>query len=99
MSFGFSLGDFLAAASPISNIVSCLQSSGGSASEYQELMDEVHVLRLFSIKIEEFESSMQHIEEMDSMKITVLSCIPLLENFRQIVEPYSKSLECGKTSG
>jgi hypothetical protein len=62
-------------------------------------VDELNGLRLVLIKIEEFESSMQHTEEIDTMKITALSCIPLLENFRQIFEPYNKSLECGKTRG
>jgi hypothetical protein len=99
MSFGFSVGDFIAAASLISNIVSCLRSSGGSASEYQELTDELHGLRLVLSKISHLESSVQQTEEMESVKIAARSCIPLLENFRQIVEPYSKSLERGKTRG
>jgi hypothetical protein len=99
MSFGFSVGEFIAAASLIPNIVSCLQNSGGSASEYQELMDELHGLRSVLSKISHLESTAQQTEEIEGVKIAALNCIPLLENFRQIVEPYSKSLERGKTRG
>jgi hypothetical protein len=35
MSFGFGVGDFLAAATLIKDIVVCFKDSGGSASEYQ----------------------------------------------------------------
>jgi hypothetical protein len=48
MSFGFSAGDFLAAISLVNEIVTCLKASGGSASEYQELMLELDGLRLAS---------------------------------------------------
>jgi uncharacterized protein YbjQ (UPF0145 family) len=41
MSFGFSVGDFLAAAGLIKDIITCLKDAGGSASEYQELMRKI----------------------------------------------------------
>lgn len=46
MSFGFSVGDFVAAATLVKDIIVCLKDSGGSASEYQELMDELHGLQI-----------------------------------------------------
>jgi hypothetical protein len=52
MSFEFSLGDFLTTGTMIKDIVICLNDSGGSASEYQELMDELHGLQLVLDKIE-----------------------------------------------
>ena len=55
MSFGFAVGDFLAAVTLIKDIVVCLRDSGGSASEYQELMDELHGLQIVLDKIDHLE--------------------------------------------
>jgi hypothetical protein len=40
MSFGFSVGDFIAVGKLINDISSCLQDAGGAKAEYQELMHE-----------------------------------------------------------
>lgn len=52
MSFGFSVGDFLAAGALITDIVTCLKDSGGAASQYQELMRELDGLQMALNKIE-----------------------------------------------
>jgi hypothetical protein len=40
MSFGFSVGDFIAVGKLIGEIISSLQTIGGAKSEYQELIRE-----------------------------------------------------------
>ena len=46
MSFGFSVGDFIAIGKLIGDITSCLQSAGGARSEYQELIREFESLKV-----------------------------------------------------
>jgi hypothetical protein len=45
MSFGFSVGDFIAAGKLISDIINSLSDVGGSKSEYQELVRELESLQ------------------------------------------------------
>ena len=99
MSFGFSVGDFLAAATLIKDVVVCLKDSGGSASDYQELMDELHGLQLVLDKIEHLEGSAMQTESINSIKVAALSCRFVLQEFRGKLEPYNKSLDRGKTRG
>jgi hypothetical protein len=99
MSFGFSVGDFLAAATLIKDIVVCLKDSGGSASEYQELMDELHGLQIVLDKIDHLEGSARQTEAINSIKVAALNCQLVLQSFRRKLEPYDKSLERGKTRG
>ena len=96
MSFSFSVGDFIAVATLIKDIVVCLKDSGGSASEYQELMDELHGLLLVLDKIEHLEGQT---EAITSIKVAALNCNFVLQDFRRKLEPYDKSLERGKTRG
>jgi hypothetical protein len=44
MSFGFSVGDFVAVGKLVGDIISSLQSVGGARSEYQEVMRELDSL-------------------------------------------------------
>lgn len=44
MSFGFSVGDFLAVGKLVADITNSLREAGGSKSEYQELLQELESL-------------------------------------------------------
>ncbi|KAK3375630.1 hypothetical protein B0T24DRAFT_664789 [Lasiosphaeria ovina] len=44
MSFGFSVGDFVAVGQTIGDIISCLRDSSGSKADYQELIRELETL-------------------------------------------------------
>jgi hypothetical protein len=44
MSFGFSVGDFLAVGKLIADITNSLREAGGSKSEYQELLQKLESL-------------------------------------------------------
>ena len=99
MSFGFSAGDFLSAAILIKDIVKCLKSSGGSTSEYQELMLELDGLQSALTKIEHLKGSAKQMQTIDGIKVVALSCKYVLSNFLEKLETYDKSLEYGKTRG
>jgi hypothetical protein len=99
MSFGFSVGDFLAAASVIKDIVKCLKASGGSASEYQELMLEIDGLQNALTKIEHLKGSAERTPTINGIKVAALNCQFVLRNFLEKLKEYEKSLAYGKTRG
>lgn len=93
MSFGFSVGDFIAVAELITNITNSLRDAGGSKSEYQELVRELEYLQ----------SALQHLDRLgssksssfttlDSIKCAALSCRNPLQEFLRKSEKYDKSL-------
>jgi hypothetical protein len=99
MSFGFSVGDFLAAASVIKDIVQCLKGSGGSASEYQELMLELDGLQNALTKIEHLKGSAERTPTINGIKVAALNCLYVLRNFLENLKEYEKSLAYGETRG
>lgn len=99
MSFGFSVGDFLSTASLIKDIVKCLRSSGGSASEYQELMRELDGLQNALTKIENLRGSAKQTPSINGIKVAALNCQYVLRNFLKKLEEYEKSFEYEKTRG
>jgi hypothetical protein len=93
MSFGFSVGDFIAVGNLIKNICSCLQDAGGAKEEYQGLLRELDCLQ----------QALQHLDKLqhrsssspttlDSIKYAALSCRRPLEQFLGKIKKYDKSL-------
>jgi hypothetical protein len=93
MSFGFSVGDFIAVGNLIKNISSCLQDAGGAKAEYQGLLRELECLQ----------QALQHLDKLqnggssssanlDSIKYAALSCRRPLEQFLEKIRKYDKSL-------
>ena len=93
MSFGFSVGDFIAVGNVIKDICSCLQDAGGAKAEYQGLLRELECLQ----------QALQHLDKLqnggtsssanlDSIKYAALSCRRPLEQFLAKIRKYDKSL-------
>lgn len=91
MSFGFSVGDFLAVGKLIADITNSLREAGGSKSEYQELLRE----------LESLNHALKHLDKLpingasanlESIKYTALSCQRPLEQFLGKIEKYDKAL-------
>jgi hypothetical protein len=99
MSFGFSVGDFLSAAILIKDIVICLKASGGSASEYQELMRELDGFQSALTGIEHLKASPEQTPTVNGIKVAALNCRYILRDFLTKLETYEKSLAAGKTRG
>ena len=98
MSFGFSAGDFFAAATLIKDIAVCLKESGGSASEYQELMLELDNVRLALDKIEHLNVSEERQLATNAIKVAALNCQYVLRDSLTKLRKY-KVLEHGKDGG
>lgn len=91
MSFGFSVGDFLAVGKLIVDITNSLREAGGSKSEYQELLRE----------LESLNHALKHLDKLptngasanlESIKYAALSCRRPLEQFLGEIEKYDKAL-------
>lgn len=90
MSFGFSVGDFLAVGKLIADITSCLKETGGSKTEYQDLVRELDCLRQALVHLERFQP--HDSVDADSIRFTALSCKRPLEDFLRRLQRYDASL-------
>lgn len=93
MSFGFSVGDFLAASKLIFDITTSLSESGGSKSEYQELFRELDSLSRALKHVERLDSHTGvSSNTLDSIKCAALLCRHPLGEFLTKVRKYEASL-------
>ena len=79
MSFGFSVGDFLATARLIRDTISLLRSA--SNSSYQELILELHGLQRALHEIEHLKCPSSQEAELNGIKVAALMCQHLLDEF------------------
>jgi hypothetical protein len=93
MSFGFSVGDFVAVGKLICEITSSLQTIGGAKSEYQELIREFDSLLTALRSLDQLENKTSTPNKLlDSIKCAALSCRYPLEDFLAKVKKYEASL-------
>ena len=92
MSFGFSVGDFLAVGNLIKDICSCLQDAKGSKAGYQELLRELECLQQALHHLDRLQNSGSPSTNLDSIKYAALSCLRPLENFLGKIRKYDTSL-------
>ena len=79
MSFGFAVGDFIAAGTLIKDIITILRTS--ARSEYQELMLELHGLQRALYQIEHLEAPPERQISVVSIKVAALMCTYVLDEF------------------
>lgn len=91
MSFGFSIGDFLAVGKLVADIVSSLKDSGGSRAEYQDLVRELECLEAALIHLDKLTKT-EASRDLDSIKYAALSCRRPLEEFLARIRKYDRSL-------
>ena len=87
MSFGVSVGDFIAAGILIKDIASALQSA--STSNHQELLFELHGLQRALHEIEHLHADPQQQEiEVNAVKVAALTCQYRLDDFARKLKKY-----------
>jgi hypothetical protein len=94
MSFGLSLGDFIAVGSVIADIVGSLKDAGGAKSDYQELIRE----------LESLDRALKHVDRLqgvgaDGVKCAALMCRYPLEDFMTKIRKYEKSIGINEDAG
>jgi hypothetical protein len=99
MSFGFSVGDFIAAASLIERAVSALREAGGSAYQYQRTLLKLHALQRSLQDVDRLDP-VEGLEPMvEAIKATALSCQLPLHEFLTSLQKYDRSLALGQKDG
>jgi hypothetical protein len=94
MSFGFSVGDFLAAGRLVHEVIQSLQELGGAKSDYQELIRELSTLKKALQHLDSMQSdSSSDDRTLQSIKFAALSCRQPLEQFLAQANKYKKSLD------
>ena len=96
MSFGFSVGDFIAAGILIKDIISALRNS--STTEHQELLLELHGLQRALNEIEHIQASPQQETEVNAVKAAALTCQYRLDDFAGKLKKYESLGHVGKAS-
>ncbi|KAI1459628.1 hypothetical protein F4805DRAFT_419707 [Annulohypoxylon moriforme] len=91
MSFGFSVGDFLAVGKLATDIISSLKDSGGSRTEYQHLLRELECLQAALVHLDRL-SETRNTHGVATIKYTALSCRRPLEEFLTKIRKYDGSL-------
>jgi DNA repair exonuclease SbcCD ATPase subunit len=99
MSFGFSIGDFIAIGKLVKDISSSLQDVGGAKSEYQELLRELECLKQALQHLNKLHNAGPSSPNLDSIKYAALSCRRPLEQFLEKIRKYDKSLCVSGTGG
>ena len=79
MSFGFSVGDFLAAGKLISDVISSLRAA--SVSEYRELILELDGLERALYEIEHMKCNSSQEAAVNAIKVAALMCQHPLDDF------------------
>lgn len=92
MSFGYSVGDFIAAGALIRHIIGSLRNAGGSKAEYQEVIRE----------LESLQRLLQHVDHLQphgcsplylaGAKHAALSCQLPLKEFQKRISKYEQKL-------
>jgi hypothetical protein len=91
MSFGFSVGDFLAVGKLIADITTCLKDVGGSKSEYRDLIVELECLQKALVHLDQLKPQ-GDARCTDSIKYAALSCRRPLGEFLAKLKRYEPLL-------
>ncbi|KAI1207866.1 uncharacterized protein F4807DRAFT_168689 [Annulohypoxylon truncatum] len=91
MSFGFSVGDFLAVSKLAKDIISSLKDSGGSRTDYQNLARELECLQAALIHLDRLTATRTP-QDLAAIKYAALSCRRPLEEFLVRIRKYDRSL-------
>lgn len=92
MSFGFSIGDFLAVGKLVAEIITSLQDAGGAKSDYQELIRELECLGKVLRRLDELQAQNSNTKSLESIKYAALSCQRPLEDFLGKMKRYEDTL-------
>lgn len=92
MSFGFSIGDFLAVGKLVAEIITSLQDAGGAKSDYQDLIRELECLGQVLRRLDKLQTQNSNTKNLESIKFAALSCQRPLEDFLRKIKQYENTL-------
>jgi prephenate dehydratase len=91
--FGFSAGDFIAAANLVQIVIDALRDSGDSSTEYRSLISQLYTLEnaLFRVKRLELDDH----AEVIALRQAAAQCQNTIDEFWIKIEKYQPSLRTG----
>ncbi|THV53491.1 hypothetical protein BGAL_0049g00260 [Botrytis galanthina] len=92
MSFGFSIGDFIAVGEVITTLIKGLRETAGSKSDYQELVRELQSLEKALKHVDNVGTSKGSMAGLDGVKCAALLCRYPLEEFLKKISKYKNAL-------
>jgi hypothetical protein len=92
MSFGWSVGDIVAAISLVNRIITCVGNIGGSREHFQELESELRGLSRALNEISELARKPDQISDIVALKFAACLCGDTLERFYERIKPFDASL-------
>ena len=91
MSFGFSVGDFVAVGNIVSEVISSLQNAGGAAQQYQQLIVELEGLAAALVDIDKLDGPVELQPTIQTMRSSALNCRFPLQEFQASIRKYDES--------
>ena len=96
MSFGFSVGDFVATAQLAYTLGTALSDSKGAAKVYKDLIAELNVVHKVLLQVDELRAANQMAKAtVNALLFTVNTTNVVMETFLDEHEGYEKSLRSG----
>lgn len=99
MSFGYSIGDFIAGANLSYRLLQALSSSRGPSQEYQEALIEIGAIHQAFLQVGRMTSNptLSH-ATINAASCIVLSSMGIMDDFLEKTKGYRERL-CGRASG
>ena len=92
MSFGFSVGDFVAALQLVGTVIDAIRDSGGSRTEYRELINELYGLETALLRVKQLEFEEDQRSEYIALRQAAAQCQTTIDAFCARIKKYQKSL-------
>jgi len=92
MSFGFSVGDFIAALELVGTVVTSLRETGGAKSQFRELTQELFSLEQALLRVKQLEFEEHQYVEYVALKQAASQCRHTIDQFWTGASRYQKHL-------
>lgn len=95
MSFGFSVGDFIAALQLVASVIDAVRDSRGSGPEYRELINELYALETALLQVKQLELEEEQRLEYIALRQAATQCQRTIDAFCARIGKYQKHLRVG----
>lgn len=92
MSFGWSVGDVIAAIQLTTKVITSLSDANGSRTHFQELESELNGLQTALLDISDLTSCPEQIPEITALKFASCACGETIQRFYEKIKPFEEDL-------
>lgn len=93
--FGFSAGDFIAAIDLVATVIDALRESGGSSSEYREVIRQLYSLEKALLQVKRLEVDPAQNAELIALQQAAAQCQRTIDDFMKKLQKYQPHLQAG----